>query len=244
MTTPRVVLTTAPESFQGLEALLDVGTMHFRRHPLQEVQPLPSELFDAAVSDTVRWDGYIVTSPRAAALLRDRRRQLGVMMPIRCFASGAATARAAEGPGVQVLSGSGGTAVQSAAEALALAIVGESIRGPLLHLAGDPHRPELAARLADAGIVVETLPVYRSVMVSDVEMLAVLSRSDLLVVGAPMVVRAVADTGEDALGLGYIAVGATTASACRAAGLPLLATAEQPTPHGVAAALGQALARF
>ncbi len=239
-----VVLTTAPESFHGLEALLDLSALRFRRHPLQEYQPLPSPAFDEAVGHAGRWDGYVVTSPRAAALLRERRRQLGVTTPVRCFVSGSATASTVAGPGMQVLAGSGGTATQSAAEALALAIIAESIRGPLLHLAGDPHRPELAARLADAGIVVDTLPVYRSVMVTDVELLAVVTRSDLLILGAPMVVQALADLGEEATLPSYLAVGATTAAACRAARLPLVGVAEQPTAQGVAAAIEQALVHF
>lgn len=119
-------------------------------------------------------------------------------------------------------------------------MLGAGVPGRVLIVTGDPRRPELAARLTDAGAEVTTVVVYRTRPVDDVELLAAIDRADLLVVGSPALVTALAAQGDEARMPGYVALGATTADACRAAGLPLAAVAAHPSVAGVAEAVRQA----
>lgn len=235
----RVVVTTAGDSLPGLEALLPDPPFHVRRHPLLALLPPPDPAaLPRALADG-KWSAIACTSPRAAAVL-------GPLLaagpadgpPVWAVGPGTARALGAAGPRLRVPPTPEGTT--GAAEGLAAAMLGAGVTGRVLFVAGDPHRPELPARLADAGIATETVIAYRQVPVADVELLAALSRADLLVVGSPALVGALAAQGDDARQAGCVALGPTTAEACRAAGLPLVAVAEPSSARGVADAVRRA----
>lgn len=234
--TVRVVVTTAPDALPGLEAALG-ESFTLRRHPL--LVTLPAEDPDALARAlaTGGWETIACTSPRGAAhLAADASAIRGATL----WAVGAGTARTLEAAGLAPRVAGGGDARTSAAAQLASAMLGAGVRGRVLLVAGDPHRPELAARLADGGVAVTTVVVYRTRPVDDVELLAALDRAQLMVVGSPALVTALAAQGDEARLPGYVALGATTAEACRSAGLPLAAVADHPSTAGVADAVRQA----
>lgn len=236
--TARVVLTTAPGSLDGLEATLADVDVRIVRHPLLTFAPPASwTALDAALAAS--WDAIVLTSPRAADVLAARAPHLAPHRNV--WAAGDASAAPLRARGWTVHAADGGTATQSAATSLALAMLAAGVRGRVLHVAGDPHRTELAERLRDGGCTVEAAIAYRSVPASDVELSAVLLRAHVLVVGSPLLVRALAAQGDDALGPAWVALGATTAETIRAAGLPLAAVADDPSAPGVALAIRRAL---
>lgn len=236
--TARIVITTAPRSLEGLEAALEGVDAQVVRHPLLAFAPPTAwTAFDAALA--APWDAIVLTSPRAAEVLAQRGARLSHHPSV--WAAGEASAAPLRAHGWSVRAADGGTATQSAAMSLALAMLAAGVQGRVLHVAGEPHRTELAERLRDAGCTVDTVIAYRSVPASDVELSAVLLRAHVLVVGSPLLVRALAAQGDDALGPAWVALGATTAEAIRAAGLPLAAVADDPSAPSVAAAIRRAV---
>lgn len=235
----RLLVTLAPGALPGLEAALADTHLTIRRQPLLVHSPIvPNAALDAALDAGARWGALVVTSPRAATLLAAVPRDTHSMPPI--WAVGEASARPLRDAGWSVQTGPGGSEMEGAAEALAGAMVTAMVRGPVLFLAGDPHRPDLVARLADAGIAVTTVPVYRTEVVPDVELLAALDRADLVLVASPALVSALAAQGEAALHPGYVAIGATTAAHGRAVGLPPVTVADHPSTDAVALAVRRA----
>ncbi len=234
--TVRVVVTTAADALPGLESALPAPFM-VRRHPLLMTFPGDDPDALARALQSARWDAIACTSPRGATQLAAVAAMVGGGV---LWAVGAGTARALERAGLAPRVAPGGDAETTAAAQLAAAMLGAGVRGRVLIVAGDPHRPELAARLTDAGIAVTTVVVYRTKPADDVELLAALDRAHLLVVGSPTLIAALAAQGDEARLPGYVALGATTADACRSAGLPLVAVAAHPSVAGVAEAVRQA----
>jgi uroporphyrinogen-III synthase len=238
----RVLVTLAPGALPGLETALAGSGLTVRRQPLLDHQVIaPNPSLGEALATPSAWGAFVVTSPRGAKVLADalaeRADQHG--WPT-IWAVGESTARPLREAGWPVEVGPGGSATHGAAEALAGAMLTAMVRGPVLFLAGEPHRPDLGARLADAGIAVVTVAVYRAVPVADVELLAALDRADLLLVASPALVTALAAQGDAALQPGYVAIGATTATACRAAGLAPITVADHPSTDAVADAVRRA----
>jgi uroporphyrinogen-III synthase len=232
-------VTLAPGALPGLEAALADSHLTIRRQPLLIHAPIaPNPPLDAALADRERWGALVVTSPRAAALLATHLRDTPSRWPI--WAVGDATARPLRDAGWDVQTGPGGSDTEGAAEALAGAMLTAMVRGPVLFVAGEPHRPDLVARLADARIAVTTIPVYRTDVVPDVELLAALDRADLMLVASPALVSALAAQGEAALHPGYVAIGASTAAQGRAVGLPPVTVADHPSTDAVATAVRRA----
>lgn len=240
--TTRVVVTTSPGSLRGLEAQLAGLDVTIHRHPLLEFLP-PNDpaALDRALAVPTKWSAIVVTSPRGSRVLAERWRGARPAELPPTWSSGDATSRSLREIGLTVHEAPASDGPVSAGEALVAEMLSQPLASPVLYLAGDPHRPELPARLADAGVRVEVVHVYRSVPVSDVELFAALSRADLLVVGSPAVVASLATQGDDATLPAWIAIGATTAEAVRAARLPLMAIADAPTPDGVADAIRRTL---
>ncbi len=235
----RLLVTLAAGALPGLEDALTGSGFTIRRQPLLQHEPIAPNrpLHDAIAAG--EWGAIVVTSPRAAAIVASvLPRESDVAVPL--WAVGAATAAPLQVAGWRVCTGPGGSASAGAAEALAGAMLAAMVRGPVLFVAGDPHRPDLAARLADAGVSVTTVLAYRSVPVADVELLAALDRADLVVVASPALVAALAAQGDAAMRAGYVAIGATTAQQGRALGLVPVATADQPSVAAVADAVRRA----
>ncbi len=234
----RVVVTTAGDSLPGLEGMLPRPPYAVRRQPLLETLPPPDAGALPRALAAGGWAAIACTSPRAAAVLGPLLADGLTLPPVWAVGPGTARALAAAGPRLHVAPARDDAT--SAAEGLAAAMLGAGVPGPVLFVAGDPHRPELTARLADAGVATETVIVYRSVPVADVELVAALARADLVVIGSPALVTVLAAQGDDARQVVYVALGPTTAEACRTAGLPLGAVAEPSSAQGVADAVRRA----
>lgn len=234
--TVRVVVTLAADALPGLEAALP-APFAVRRHPLLMTLPADDPHTLSRALDAGPWDAIACSSPRGAAHLAAVGPRIGGGI---LWTVGVGTARALEAAGLVPHIAPGGDADTSAAAQLATAMLGAGVRGRVLVVAGDPHRPELAARLTDAGVAVTTVVVYRTRPADDVELLAALDRAQLLIVGSPSLISALAAQGDEARVPGYVALGATTADACRDAGLPLVAVAAHPSVPGVAEAVRQA----
>lgn len=240
--TTRIVVTTSPGSLHGLEErVADLDVSIHRRPLLEFVPPRDPAAIDRALVDAARWSAIVVTSPRGARALAERWRDAVPGDAPVVWSTGEATSRPLRAIGATVREAPPADGPVSAGEALVAEMLSAPIASPVLYLAGEPHRPELTARLADAGVRVEIVTAYRGVPVADVELFAALSRADLLVVGSPAVAAALASQGDEATLPAWIAIGATTADAVRAARLPLMATATAPTAEGVADAIRRAM---
>lgn len=234
--TRRLLVTLSRGAIPGLEAALADLPLLVRRHPLLDVTPVaPAPSLAARLAGTA-WGAVVVTSPRGATALRDA----GVIPSAPVWCAGPRSAEPLAPLGWPLEIGDGGDPSRGAAQALVERMLGARVHGPVLLVTGDPHRPELPARLADAGIAVDTAVVYRTRPVADVELVAALSRADLLLLGSPALATALARQGDDALLPLYVALGASTAEAGRGAGLPVVEVADEPAPSAVADAVRRA----
>jgi uroporphyrinogen-III synthase len=142
---------------------------------------------------------------------------------------GTATALHAVGFDADVIGDGGGAAL--AREMLA---AGVTPRETVLHPCNEAVRRELAIVLADAGIDVTTVPVYR--MVPDaVGERAARGEFHAVVVASPRLAARAAELFADRPPA--VAIGRTTAAALRDLGWPPRAVAAGPTPADVAAAV-------
>ena len=99
--------------------------------------------------------GLILTSAHAVTALRPH----AATLPPRAWCVGAATAAAAAGLGLHTQHPMG----RGDAESLLALILEARPAGPLLHACGAETRGNLAARLTEAGIATQALPVYDQV---------------------------------------------------------------------------------
>lgn len=237
----RVVVTSSPHWFPGLEALLSGFEVSVRRRPLLLLEP--REIPPDVASRLVHPSGYgavICNSPQAAIALRALGpERLGALSRVWC--AGEATATALGTLSVPIVVVAGGHTEPETAAALVGSVIAAAVNAPILLLLGEPDLPDLASRLTDAGAQVDGVPVYRSHSASDVELVATLDHAELLVVAHPDVVTALAAQGDDALLPLWVAVGRTTADRCRAAGLPLVGVSADSGAASVAQVIRQVL---
>ena len=111
------------------------------------------------------------------------------------------------------------------------------VRGPVLFPCGDLRRDELPARLRDAGIPVEEVVCYRSVLAGEAAARHAAERAQVLVVASPSVADLLARACPLGVRPALLAVGPTTASAARASGWPPAGVAARPTTEALAAAV-------
>jgi uroporphyrinogen-III synthase len=235
----RLVVVTAPTgAYPGLEVRLAEFDVTLRRRPLLEVEVV-SDL--SGLPHTLRGltsrHGVVVTGPRSAALLAAHWPSGDATGGPTIWCSGEQTATALGGVTAARRVISGDHYDPATATALVTEIVGAWPSGPVLVLMGEPDLPDIASRLVDAGIEVQAVPLFQSQPVSDVELIATLERAEVLVVSNAAVVRALAAQGDDAHLPAWLAVGRVAADACRAAKVPLVSVAEEPTTSSVSVAL-------
>jgi len=181
-----------------------------------------------------------VTSRAAVAALAAAADALGVSLagaPVRVAAVGASTARAAEAAGLDValMPATGGTASDLAAHMPA----GE---GRVLAALGNLAGSALADGLQARGWTVDVVQAYRTVegppldqgLRWDVREGAV---DAVVLTSGSAAARFAAEFPALPATLVVVAIGSTTAREAVAAGLTVAATAQQPTPEGVVAAL-------
>jgi uroporphyrinogen-III synthase len=109
--------------------------------------------------------------------------------------------------------------------------------GCVLFPCGDHRRDELPARLRAAGIAVDEVVCYGTVLASAEEARDVAADAAVLVVASPTVAKLLAHACATEPRPAIVAIGPTTAEACRAAGWPAGAVAAHPTVDAVRTAV-------
>jgi uroporphyrinogen III methyltransferase/synthase len=237
---PRITVTLAAGGLAGLDALAgNLGVVVVRAPLVHFAPPASWDGLDRALAVLETRGTPVFTSPRAAAAVAGRI-ALGRKLPRRGIVAWAIGPVSA-GPllpwfGPVRLSEQAATP-EARAEALGRALLEDGVEPPVIHLCGTPHRPELAARLRRGGIEVRATEVYRCLPASAAEARRVAAESDRLVVGSETVVRLIAENVVSPPPV--IAIGATTATAARRAGLEVVSVATSPDAAGVAAAIAE-----
>jgi uroporphyrinogen III methyltransferase/synthase len=236
----RVVLTLSAGALAGLAQALASEGITVEECPLLRFEP-PADWgpLDRALDALRRYRAVAFTSPRAAEAAatrwRDRlERSIENSPPV--WTTGPATAAplgalfgAVRMPAVQDARGPGGGGGGGAGEALAQAMLTAGIGSPVLYPCGEMHRDEFTRRLADAGIVVEEVICYRSVLAASEVAGEAARRADVLVVGSPRVAELLSGVCPPEQRPRLLALGPTTAAASRQRGWPPDAEAERPT---------------
>jgi uroporphyrinogen-III synthase len=216
-------------------------------HPLIAFEPpLDWGPVDEAVRELGRFDAVAVTSPRAAAAFRQRAAAgsssvLPAQVPA-VWAAGSGTA-AALGEALAPVRTPSERSVRElgAAGALARAMLGAGVRGPVLFPCGDLRRDELPTRLRADGVEVREAVCYRSVLAGEFAARQAAERARILVVASPSVadllVRACPEHARPPL----LAVGPTTAASARAAGWNPAAVASAPTVEALVSGVRELL---
>jgi uroporphyrinogen-III synthase len=117
-------------------------------------------------------------------------------------------------------------------------MLAEKAAGPVLFPCGEAHREELPSVLRSAGVLVDEVVCYRSVLADITDARVAAELGTILIVASPTVANLLAQAcprGGNRPGL--LAVGPTTADAARAAGWPPAAVASEPSARGLAAAV-------
>ncbi len=236
MTTGPVVLTVSPGSFPGLaDGLLSLGVA-VEEHPLLTFAP-PTDwtLVDDALRHLTRYDAVAFTSPRAATAFIDRHRAMSPSLESEASAfpavwsGGRGTAAALEPLLVPVLGAPESESGRlGAAAALAAAMLGAGVAGPVLFPCGEIRRDELPTRLRHEGVEVDEVVCYRSVLAGEAAARAAASRASLLVVASPSVAELLARVVDSRSRPAMLAIGPTTGAAARASGWPPAAVAARP----------------
>jgi uroporphyrinogen-III synthase len=234
-----VVLVTLSEgSLAGLEAELAARDMQVRRVPLLTFAPPPSfQPLDVALAQLGHYRAVAVTSPRAAWVLAERMAAHGAgLSSVPLWTVGERTAaplreRFREVHVVGAPPGAG------AAETLAAEMLASGHEGPVLFPGGDLRREALGRLLGDAGVRVDEVCCYRTVVADDAATVhAALEGADVAVVGSPSVGEVLARHTVAGSRPALIAIGATTATAARDAGWPPDLTSDRPTAVSIAEA--------
>lgn len=203
----RIILTREQDSNRVWADQLQQAGLRFLSLPLlrYEALPLPNDL-DLAIFDWV-----LFTSPQGVRALRDLTADLGLA---RCGALGHGTTLALREAGWPENLNAGALDGAGLADHF-LSVVKKPCR---ILLPGPQRRmSEPRASLAAAGHRVQELPLYATLPVAAAAIAAAdLRPDDVLFFCSPSAVRAFAAARDDKLRC--VAIGATTADACRAAG--------------------------
>lgn len=244
-----VILTVSEGSFPGLADALRERSVEIIKRPLITFAP-PSDWrpLDAALDRAGQYRAIAFTSPRAGKAVTDRIRSRGIPWPPSSapavWAAGQATAASLENClGPAHLPDEVEQEGEGAAVHLAWAMVAARVGGPVLFPCGDRRRDEFSSVLSGAGIHVDEVVCYRTVLAEPSEARAAVSEGALVVVGSPTVVELLARACSAAERPDLVAVGPTTATAARDAGWTPAAVAQQPTAGGVFEAITGLLAR-
>jgi uroporphyrinogen-III synthase len=245
---PTIVLTASAGTFPGLVEALKAIPIAVKERPLVSFgPPLDWTPFDAALDRVSSYAALALTSPRAARAMVERLevqgKPWGGAATPTIWALGPATARALAGkcgpvelPGIKP----GG---RGAAAVLARAMLDARVKGPVLFPCGETRREELTAELRQAGVEVDEVVCYRSVLADESEARAVAAQGSLLVVASPTVVDLLARACPRPNRPELLAVGPTTAASARAVGWSPAAVAAEPSARALASAIRDLLAK-
>ncbi|HEX5576637.1 MAG TPA: uroporphyrinogen-III synthase [Gemmatimonadales bacterium] len=244
-----VILTASEGSFPGLaDALRERAVEVLERPLIGFAAPSDWGPLDAALDRASSYRAIAFTSPRAGKAVTDRVRARGIPWPQNpgptVWAAGQATAASLEEwLGSAHLPEGAEQESDGAAAQLARAMVAARVTGPVLFPCGDRRRDELPSVLGTAGIRVDEVVCYRTVLAQPSEARAAASEGALLVVASPSVIELLARVCPPGERPDLVAVGPTTAARARDAGWLPAAVADQPTADGVLEAITDLLAR-
>lgn len=238
-----VVVTASAGTFPGLvDALKAIPVAVEERSLLDFTSPADWKPLDVALDRFAKYGAVAFTSPRAARAVveriefRGRRPERGTTATV--WAGGPATAAALADKLDPVRTPRVDEAARlGAAGALARAMVDAGVLGPVLFPCGQLRREELPERLRSAGVEVEEVECYRSVLASEPEARMVAARGTVLVVTSPSVAVLLARACPPDARPDLLAVGPTTAAAARESGWLPTAVAAQPSAEALAAAV-------
>lgn len=248
MTTGPVVLTVSTGAFPGLAEELRRLKIPVEESPLLTfAPPLDWKPLDRALGHLSGYDAVAFTSPRAATAFIARYREVtahpGEEEFPALWGSGDGTAAALSGLRAPVhRTAEVETGRLGAAAALAEAMLDAGVTGPVLFPCGEIRREELPGRLRGAGIEVDEVVCYRSVLAGETAARAAAARAAILVVASPSVAELLAGTSAPGARPRMLAVGPTTAAAARAAGWPPEAVAARPDVEALLAGVRSLLA--
>jgi uroporphyrinogen-III synthase len=237
---PATVLVTASAgTFPGLAEALRAIPVGVEEVPLMTfAPPLDWGPVDVSVRDLGRYGAVAFTSPRSARAFAERLVALGGAggTTAEAWAAGAGTAQAL-GSALGVVRRPDERAVGQggAAGALAAALLAAGVTGPVLFPCGDLRRDELPIRLRDAGVAVDEVVCYRSVLAGEVEARRAAQRAQIAIVASPSVADLLARACPPGARPALLAVGPTTAAAALASGWPPAGVAARPTAEALAA---------
>jgi len=234
---PLVVLTTAPGSLAGLAEALRADGISVREAPLLSFGP-PADWapVDRAIFRLPEFRAVAVTSPRSAQAFASRLALHRVSPPRgqEAWASGVATAEALRDLFEPVHTPSSLVTIDAGAGSmLATSMVAARVGSPVLYACGDTRRDEMPAVLRAAGVIVEEVVCYRSVLAEPDEARRAISGADVLLIASPKLMTLVARVCPKDERPALVVIGPTTAAAARAAGWAPAAVARRPTLEAV-----------
>jgi uroporphyrinogen-III synthase len=244
-----VIVTASEGSFPGLADALRERSIEVIHRPLIGFAP-PSDWgpLDAALDRASTYDAIALTSPRAGKAVADRVSARGISWPQipgqGVWATGQATAASLDERfgSVHVPHGVEQESAGAAAQ-LARAMVAARLTGSVLFPCGDRRRDELPSVLRTAGIKVDEVVCYRTVLAQPSDARAAASRGALLVVASPSVLQLLARACPAGERPDLLAVGPTTAGTARELKWTPAAVAGAPTVSGVFEAITSLLAQ-
>ena len=232
----RVIVTLSSGALAGLAGELAGDGITVEECPLLRFEP-PADWrrLDRALAALDRYRAVAFTSPRAAEAVATRWRDLGLHhggTAPAVWATGVATAAP-----LGDLFGAvrippeheGSSRAGGAGAALAEAILAAGNGSPVLYPCGAVRREELTRRLTQAGIVVDEVICYRSVLAPPAVARDAAGRADVLVVGSPRVAELLAAACPAGRRPRLLAVGPTTGGASKDSGWLPDAEASRPT---------------
>jgi uroporphyrinogen-III synthase len=241
-----VVLTASAGAFPGLvSALAGTGISLAIRPLLSFESPSDWNQLDTALKERHRYHAVALTSPRASQALAERidACRLAWDASPDIWVVGSATAEALRGRAGPVRQpDTPPQARESAAGALARAMLKAKVASPVLFPCGDRRRDELPDLLRLHDIQVDDVVCYRSVLASREKASAAIADSAVVIVASPSVATLLAEVSPGPSRPRLVAIGATTAEAARAAGWPPAAIAAEHSSPALATAITGLLA--
>jgi uroporphyrinogen-III synthase len=243
-----IVLTASAGTFSGLAAALSKVPVRVEEHPLIRFEPpVDWSPLDTALTEPSRFESVAFTSPRAAQAVVERLRIGGLRwggdLQPAVWAIGLPTANALQSVlGSVRVPSPRAEANASPAAALAHAMLEAGAVGPVLFPCGEKHRDDLPTILRAKQVEVHEVVCYRSVLASRSQAGAAAASASLVVVASPSVLRLLVEACPPSERPRLLAIGPTTAASARAAGWTPDAVANEPSIHGVAAAITRLLA--
>ena len=234
---PTVVLTTAPGTLAGLADRLRAEGATVRETPLLSFGP-PADWgpVDRAIFRLPEFRAVAFTSPRAAEAFVSRLSLHRVNPPQGqdAWATGATTAASLHDRFDPVRTPSSLVTIDAGAGALlATAMIAAQVGSPVLYVCGDTRRDDVPAVLRAAGISVEEVVCYRSLLADPDEVRRAAIGADVLLVASPKVVTMLARACPRDERPALVVIGPTTAAAARAAGWAPAGVARRPTVESV-----------